>query len=87
MGLDTIEDLTLLREIYKNLGKNGEYFNANDIIEFNGSAWVVSFDSSVTSTTQYVINSTTSKQFEWTGEEWIDSYEGIYRGGFWRVYL
>ena len=34
LGLDTIEDLTLLREIYKNLGKNGEYFNANDIIEF-----------------------------------------------------
>ena len=61
--------------------------NANDIIEFNGSAWVVSFDSSVTSTTQYVINSTTSKQFEWTGAEWIDSYEGIYRGGFWRIYL
>jgi len=61
--------------------------NANDIIEFNGSVWVVSFDSSVTSTTQYVINSTTSKQFEWTGAEWIDSYEGIYRGGFWRIYI
>ena len=61
--------------------------NTNDIIEYNGSAWVVSFDSSVTSTTQYVINSTTSKQFEWTGAEWIDSYEGIYRGGFWRIYI
>ena len=61
--------------------------NTNDIIEFNGSTWVVSFDSGVTSTTQYVINNATSKQFEWTGEEWIDSYEGIYRGGFWRVYL
>ena len=61
--------------------------NTNDIIEFNGSAWVVSFDSSVTSTTQYILNSTTSKQYEWTGTEWIDSYEGIYRGGFWRIYL
>ena len=61
--------------------------DANDIIEYNGTNWVVSFDASATSTTQFVTNVTTSKQYEWTGSQWIDSYEGVYSVGFWRLYL
>ena len=34
LGLDTEEDLKLLRKIYENLGSKNEYFNAYDIVNF-----------------------------------------------------
>jgi hypothetical protein len=60
---------------------------ANDIIEYNGTSWTVSFDSSEVSTTQYVTNSNTGTQYRWTGSEWIDSYQGQYKNGFWKLEL
>ena len=59
----------------------------NDIIEYNGTTWTISFDSSAISTTQYVTNVSSSDQLEWNGNEWINSYEGIYNSGYWRIYL
>ena len=59
----------------------------DDIIEYNGSAWVISLDTSVTTDTKYVVNTTTSVQLEWTGSEWINSYEGTFNAGFWRIFL
>jgi hypothetical protein len=61
--------------------------NENDIIEFNGSAWVVSFDASANSGTEYVTNITTNIQFEWTGTFWQNSYEGTYREGWFRLFI
>jgi len=62
--------------------------NQNDIIEYNGSSWIVSFDSSAAiATTHYVLNNTTSDQFEWDGSDWFNSYEGMYKAGYWRLYL
>ena len=61
--------------------------NKDDIIEYNGSAWVISLDTSVTTDTKYVVNTTTSVQLEWTGSEWINSYEGTFNAGFWRIFL
>ena len=61
--------------------------NKNDIIEYNGTAWTVSFDSSTNNTTQYVTNVSSNDQLEWNGTEWINSYEGIYNSGYWRIYL
>ena len=58
-----------------------------DIIEYNGSAWIVSFDSSTISDTHYVTNVSSSDQLEWNGNEWVNSYEGIYNSGYWRIYL
>jgi hypothetical protein len=58
-----------------------------DIIEYNGTDWVVSFDASAVSTTQYVTNNTTNEQFEWTGVHWQHSSEGTYREGWWRLYI
>ena len=58
-----------------------------DIIEYNGSAWVVSFDSSNISTTEYVTNVSSNDQLEWNGKEWLNSNEGVYNAGFWRLYL
>lgn len=60
--------------------------NKNDIIEYNGTAWTVSFDSS-NNGQQYVLNNATNDQFEWDGKEWFNAFEGIYKAGFWRLYL
>jgi hypothetical protein len=61
--------------------------DANDIIEYNGSSWVVSFDASANSSVHYVTNSASGAQFEWTGEFWQNSSEGTYREGWWRLYI
>jgi hypothetical protein len=59
---------------------------ANDIIEYNGSTWVVSFNSSVNSTAT-VLNITTNLIYEWKSNQWISVTEGTYRNGWWRLYL
>jgi hypothetical protein len=59
----------------------------NDIIEYNGSIWTVSFDNTAITTQQYVENILSGDQLEWNGTEWINSHEGIYNAGFWRLYL
>ena len=61
--------------------------NANDIIEWNGSYWVVSFDSQRDYTVQYVTNLNTSVQYQWTGATWVKSYEGVYTSGEWSLVL
>jgi hypothetical protein len=68
---------------------NGQHFtaNANDIIEFNGTQWFVSFDSQQTIDDQYVTNLTTNVQYRWTGEGWLRSVEGEYREGTWTLIL
>jgi CRISPR/Cas system CMR-associated protein Cmr5 small subunit len=58
----------------------------NDIIEYNGTSWTVSFNSDTTDT-EYVTNATTDVQYVWTGSNWIKSYQGIYRGGDWSLVL
>ena len=62
--------------------------SANDIIEFDGIHWNVSFDASANgSTVQYVTNSTTNYQYTWNGTEWIDTYQGQYKPGYWILNL
>jgi hypothetical protein len=60
--------------------------NANDIIQWNGSYWTVSFDSSNTGI-QYVTNLNTSVQYVWNGAQWTKSYEGVYTSGQWSIVL
>ena len=61
---------------------------ANDIVEYNGARWVISFDStSSPDNIQYVTNITTNTQYEWTGSTWIKSYQGLYPGGAWSLVL
>jgi len=55
--------------------------NANDIIIFDGSDWVVDFDSEVIQTIQFVTNLTTGVQYRYLGNTWIKSYEGWYAAG------
>jgi hypothetical protein len=61
---------------------------ANDIIEYDGSRWVVVFDSdNSTVNKQYVTNLTSELQYEWTGSDWVKSYQGLYPGGTWSLVL
>jgi hypothetical protein len=71
------------------LGDNGRPLvaNANDIIEYNGLAWQVSFDSENSTTTQYVTNINTEVQYRWIDNQWVKSYDGVYPGGEWNIVL
>ena len=59
---------------------------ANDIIEWTGNYWTVSFDSQE-SGIQYTTNMNTTTQYRWTGEHWVKSYEGVYHAGYWSLVL
>jgi hypothetical protein len=72
------------------LGVNGHPLiaHANDIVEYDGTAWVVVFDStSSPDNIQYVTNITTELQYRWTGSAWVKSYQGLYQGGTWSLVL
>jgi len=60
----------------------------NDIIEYNGTIWSVTFDASNnTTSTHYTTNTVTLDKLKWTGDQWVNAYEGTYNPGFWRIYL
>jgi len=59
---------------------------ANDIIEWNGTYWTVSFDS-VNTQVEYVTNLNTTTQYCWTGSTWVKSYQGVYKAGTWSLVL
>jgi hypothetical protein len=62
--------------------------HANDIVEYDGARWNISFDStSSPDNMQYVTNLTTELQYRWTGTAWVKSYQGIYGGGNWTLVL
>jgi hypothetical protein len=62
--------------------------HANDIVEYDGTRWQVSFDStSSPDNIQYVTNITTEIQYRWTGQAWVKSYQGLYTGGTWSLVL
>lgn len=64
---------------------------ANDIIEYNGTTWVVLFDASQNSDTLIYQRNTYSNQsqiqYKWNGVQWVKSFEGEYRAGSWRIVL
>ena len=61
--------------------------HANDIVEYTGTRWRVTFLARTITTTEYVTNITTGIQYEWTGSSWIKSYQGLYPGGTWSLVL
>jgi hypothetical protein len=60
---------------------------ANDIIQYNGSHWVVAFQSNTAIPIQYVTNMTTNTQYKWDGAQWTKSYEGFYPAGKWQLII
>jgi len=59
--------------------------SANDIIEYNGTEWVVTFDASAVNSTGYTTNANTMKKLYYTGSEWVVAIEGIFEQGYWRI--
>jgi len=75
---------TLTKAGYPNWGIDA---NENDIIEYNGTKWIVSYDASSSAVVDYVTNTYTTKQYKWYNNSWISSHEGVYNPGFWRLIL
>jgi hypothetical protein len=59
--------------------------DANDIIEYNGSDWIVSFDASAVNAPAYTTNANTMVKLYYTGTEWVVAIEGIFDEGYWRI--
>jgi hypothetical protein len=74
-------------DAWKGLDNSDLIAHANDIIEFDGNAWNVIFDSQETTSIEYVSNLTTGLQYKWTGSRWIRSFEGEYKAGKWSLVL
>ena len=63
---------------------------ANDLIEYNGTAWTVVFaaaDHQEDTTLTYQTNIYTGVQYKWDGIAWTKSFEGEYKEGAWRLRL
>ena len=72
------------------LGENGQPLvaEANDIIEYVvPNRWRIVFAAATETDIEYVTNITTGIQYEWSGSEWIKSYQGVYPGGTWSLVL
>jgi len=61
--------------------------NANDIIEYDGADWIVSFDSTLLTDVQYVTNLTTGVQYRYAEGVWMKSYEGWYDQGDYSIVI
>lgn len=61
--------------------------NANDIIQYSGSEWVVSFDSITNTEVQYVTNLNTNVQYRFADNSWVKSVEGWYGEGDYSVVI
>jgi len=59
----------------------------NDIIEWNGNDWFVSFDASEVQIAQYVVNIADAQHYKFDGSEWIYTYLGTFNPGYWRITL
>lgn len=60
----------------------------NDIIEFDGTNWFVSFDSQEATPPLYVVNLDNGQHYKYTGSEgWVYTYLAEYNPGYWRIEL
>ena len=68
---------------------NGDGFiaMANDIIEWDGTAWSIVFDSTSPSGVIYITNAYTGTQYKWDQGAWSKTYEGVYDAKLWRLIL
>ena len=63
---------------------------ANDIIEWNGTKWIVIFNAAFAQEEGWMVwqtNIYTGVQYLWNGVMWIKSFEGEYGPGTWRIEL
>jgi len=60
---------------------------ANDIIQYNGTNWVIAFDASESTSTEFVTNLTTNIQYRFGEGQWVKSYEGWYGEGDYSIVI
>lgn len=77
----------ILNDIAANTTWGAFTASENDIIQFTNTGWSVVFDASATDTVARLTHTTTGVQYKWTGGEWVNSLEGVYRPGYFRVFL
>jgi hypothetical protein len=61
--------------------------NANDVIEWDGTAWQTVIDSTDSTNGINQKNLATGVIYTWTGTDWIKAYEGEYSHGTWLILL
>jgi len=60
----------------------------DDIIQWDGGRWIVSWSGDNVIEQQFVINNYSNIQYRWgPGEGWSKSVEGFYDQGSWRVII
>jgi hypothetical protein len=59
----------------------------NDIIQYVGNAWTISYRPNATSNASYVTNTFTNIQYSWDGNQWVKSWEGVYQEGLWSIVI
>jgi hypothetical protein len=75
-------------DAWKNADNSDFIAEMNDIIEWDGSAWSVIFDSAQESTRMlWQTNKYTGDQYMWNGVQWAKAFEGEYKAGEWRLEL
>ena len=74
-------------DAWKNADNSDFQAHANDIIEWDGTAWTVVFNSTAETDIFYITNSYTGTQYKWSDSSWSKSYEGIYEARLWRLIL
>ena len=72
---------------WKNLDSTDFQAHANDIVEWNGSAWTIVFDSTSVDDVTYITNAYTGTQYKWSDGSWSKTYEGVYEARLWRLIL
>ena len=74
-------------DAWKNSDMSDFQAYANDIIEWNGTAWTIIFNALDITAVTYVTNSYTGIQYKWDQGMWTKSFEGIYDALLWRLIL
>lgn len=74
-------------DAWKNTDLSDFQAYANDIIEWNGTEWIIVFNSQTTSAVTYITNIYTGIQYKWDQGSWTKSFEGIYDKSLWRLIL
>jgi hypothetical protein len=74
-------------DAWKNSDTTDFQAHANDIIEWNGTAWSVVFNSTTENNVIYITNSYTGTQYKWDQGTWSKTYEGVYDAKLWRLVL
>jgi hypothetical protein len=86
--IEDIGDAQTLADGYQSQVWGDLIAHANDIIEYNGTAWRIIFDSTQDySSTFAQTNIYTGVQYTWNNVSWIKSFEGEYQAGTWRLEL